>query len=33
MKGRPHVFNLGHGVIPTTPPEHVGDLIKTIRTV
>ena len=33
MKGRPHVFNLGHGVIPTTPPEHVGDLIKTIRDV
>ncbi|MGY6768413.1 uroporphyrinogen decarboxylase [Komagataeibacter sp. NFXK3] len=33
MKGRPHVFNLGHGVIPTTPPEHVGDLIKTIREV
>lgn len=33
MKGRPHVFNLGHGVIPTTPPEHVGDLIKTIRAV
>lgn len=32
-KGRAHVFNLGHGVLPTTPPEHVGDLIATIRNV
>jgi uroporphyrinogen decarboxylase len=30
-RGRPHVFNLGHGVLPNTPPEHVGDLIQTLR--
>ncbi|ACI51687.1 uroporphyrinogen decarboxylase [Gluconacetobacter diazotrophicus PA1 5] len=33
MKGRPHVFNLGHGVVPPTPPEHVGDLVRTVREV
>lgn len=27
----PHIFNLGHGVHKTTPPEHVGALIKVIR--
>ena len=29
---RPHIFNLGHGVVPQTPPEHVQDLIDFIRT-
>ncbi len=33
LKGRPHVFNLGHGVIKTTPPEHVATLVETIRSV
>ncbi|MBP2229825.1 uroporphyrinogen decarboxylase [Azospirillum agricola] len=28
---RPYVFNLGHGVIQTTPPEHVGALADQIR--
>ncbi|MBX6748022.1 MAG: uroporphyrinogen decarboxylase, partial [Acetobacteraceae bacterium] len=23
MRGRPFVFNLGHGIVPQTPPEHV----------
>uniref|UniRef100_UPI00040652D6 uroporphyrinogen decarboxylase n=2 Tax=Acetobacter nitrogenifigens TaxID=285268 RepID=UPI00040652D6 len=32
-RGRAHVFNLGHGVLPTTPPEHVGELIATIRNI
>ena len=27
----PYVFNLGHGVIKETPPEHVGQLAKIIR--
>jgi uroporphyrinogen decarboxylase len=27
----PFVFNLGHGVLPQTPPEHVGQLAEIIR--
>lgn len=30
-KGSAHVFNLGHGVLPQTPVEHVADLVKTVR--
>ncbi len=33
MQGRPHVFNLGHGVLPQTPPEHVQSLVETVRRV
>lgn len=29
--GRPFVFNLGHGIVPQTPPEHVGQLVKRVR--
>ena len=29
---RPHIFNLGHGVVPQTPPEHVQELVDFIRT-
>ena len=29
---RPHIFNLGHGVVPQTPPEHVQELVNFIRT-
>ncbi len=29
--GGPHLFNLGHGVIRTTPPEHVAHLVETVR--
>ena len=25
------IFNLGHGVLPETPPEHVGELVARIR--
>lgn len=28
----PFIFNLGHGVIKETPPEHVSQLAKIIRT-
>ena len=28
---RPHIFNLGHGVVPHTPPEHIQDLVDFIR--
>jgi uroporphyrinogen decarboxylase len=29
--GRPHIFNLGHGVLPETPLEHVARLIDRVR--
>jgi len=29
--GRPHIFNLGHGIVPQTPPEHVGRLMDLVR--
>lgn len=29
--GRPHVFNLGHGFVPQTPPEHVAALVEHVR--
>lgn len=31
MRGKPFIFNLGHGVLPPTPPEHVGALVARIR--
>ena len=31
LAGRPHIFNLGHGVLPDTPPENVGALVSHIR--
>jgi uroporphyrinogen decarboxylase len=31
LKGRPFIFNLGHGVLPQTPPEHVARLVKLVR--
>lgn len=27
----PHIFNLGHGILPTTPIQHVEKLVKLIR--
>jgi len=27
----PLVFNLGHGILPETPPEHVGELVEIVR--
>jgi len=29
--GPRHIFNLGHGVVPETPPDHVADLVKIVR--
>lgn len=29
--GRPFIFNLGHGVVPQTPPEHVAELAHLLR--
>lgn len=31
MKGRPFIFNLGHGIVPQTPPEHVKTLVERVR--
>ncbi|WMT92423.1 uroporphyrinogen decarboxylase [Pelagibacterium sp. H642] len=28
---RPHIFNLGHGIVPQTPIAHVSDLLKVIK--
>jgi uroporphyrinogen decarboxylase len=33
LRGRPHIFNLGHGILPQTPPEHVADLVGIIRQI
>jgi uroporphyrinogen decarboxylase len=32
MKGRPFIFNLGHGIIPRTPPENVAALVDLVRS-
>lgn len=31
MQGKPFIFNLGHGVLPQTPPENVSRLVARIR--
>jgi uroporphyrinogen decarboxylase len=31
FSGGPHIFNLGHGVLPQTPVENVARLIDRIR--
>jgi uroporphyrinogen decarboxylase len=31
LDDRPFIFNLGHGVLPQTPPEHVARLVKLVR--
>ena len=33
MRGRSFVFNLGHGVLPATPPEHVAELLNMVRDI
>lgn len=30
--GRPHVFNLGHGITPEAPPEHVAELVTLVKS-
>jgi uroporphyrinogen decarboxylase len=30
-RGRPAIFNLGHGIVPETPPEHVARLVEAVR--
>ena len=31
MDGSRFVFNLGHGIVPRTPPEHVAELVDVVR--
>jgi uroporphyrinogen decarboxylase len=31
LSPRPFIFNLGHGIVPETPPEHVARLVELIR--
>lgn len=33
LKNRAHIFNLGHGIVPQTPPEHLAELVNYVRTV
>jgi uroporphyrinogen decarboxylase len=33
LRGRPHIFNLGHGILPQTPPAHVAELLNTLRQI
>jgi uroporphyrinogen decarboxylase len=30
-RGKPFIFNLGHGVLQETPPEHVAELVARVR--
>jgi uroporphyrinogen decarboxylase len=30
-RGRPHIFNLGHGILPETPIAHVEDMVARVR--
>lgn len=31
FRGQPFIFNLGHGLVPETPPEHVGRLVDLVQ--
>ena len=31
IRGRPAIFNLGHGIVPQTPPDHVAKLLELVR--
>ncbi len=31
LQGLPAIFNLGHGIVPQTPPEHVAALVEQVR--
>ena len=30
-RGTPHIFNLGHGIVPQTPPQNVARLIELVK--
>lgn len=31
MAGERFIFNLGHGIVPQTPPENVARLVERVR--
>ncbi len=31
LRGRPHIFNLGHGILPHTPVDHVAELVELVH--
>ena len=31
LRGRPHIFNLGHGILPHTPVDHVAELVELVQ--
>jgi uroporphyrinogen decarboxylase len=31
LAGVPYIFNLGHGIVPETPPENVARLVELVR--
>jgi len=31
FRNRPHIFNLGHGIVPETPIEHVAELVRLVK--
>lgn len=33
FRGRAHIFNLGHGIVPETPPEHVAEVVRLVREI
>ncbi len=33
LRSRPHIFNLGHGVVPETPIAHVEQVLQTLRSM
>ena len=33
MHGRRYIFNLGHGIVPQTPPENVARLVDRVRSM
>ena len=33
MRGKPFIFNLGHGIVPQTPPENVDRLVRLVREI
>lgn len=32
LRGVPFIFNLGHGIVPHTPPDHVAHLVDLVRS-